>query len=316
VAWGTCTRKDVIVACLCALLAVVTATAVGQARRELARRLMCKDNLSQIGIAMLIYTNDNWPDCPKAGARENQWVAEIPSWRAKTRNDAFGTSADHRYGKATTTSSLYLLVKYAGLTPRQFICQSEPDTREFRLANVPEQLPEGFTLDDAWDFGGWYDTRNNPARHCSYAYHMPFGRYALIDPWLLGGSEMPLLADRNPWMDPNRVADPNEGWDQFDPGLSGSADPGKIRLGNSEAHQREGQYVQYLDGRVEFQSRATCGLGGDNIYTIASDASAVGRAKGLAPVAYRYDDVTPGAHPFDRKDTVLVQESGDLSPSE
>lgn len=314
---GTFTRKDIIVACFCALVTAVTVSAVGQARRELACRIICKDNLSQIGMAMLIYADNYLDEFPKAGGRLNQWTAKIPSWRAKTRNEAFGMDAKGLNGNATTTASLYLLIRYAELTPRLFVCKSERDTREFRLADVPEQLPEGFTLRNAWDFGGWYDARNNPTRHCSYAYQMSFGRYSLKG---YQEPEIPMLADRNPWIDPNRVADSNEGWDQFDPGLSGSADPNKVRLGNSEAHQRDGQNVLYLDNHVEFQRRPTCGQAddwmNDNIYTIVADASAVGRAKGLVPVAYRYDDNTPGQHPLNRWDTVLVQETGDLPPSE
>jgi hypothetical protein len=313
----TYTRRDVIVACLCGFVLVVTAAAVGQARRELAARLLCEQNLAQIGRAMLIYANDYEDEFPKAGGRLNQWVAEIPSWRAQTRKEAWEVSADSRSGKITTTSCLYLLIKYIELTPRQFVCKSEPDTREFRLTAVPEQLPEGFTLRDAWDFGGWYDSRNNPSRHCSYAFHMPFGLYPLTTSSVPG---FPVAADRNPWMDPNRVADANEGWAQFDPGLSGSVDPDKIRLGNSDAHQRDGQNVLYLDSHVEFRGRPTCGQlfdwADDNIYSIASEESALGKAKGLVPVAYHYDDNTPGAHPFNRKDAVLVQETGDLPLSE
>jgi hypothetical protein len=314
---GTFTRKDVVVACLCALVTVVTVSAVGQARRELAGRLICEQNLRQISMAMLVYANNYEDELPKAGGRINQWVAKIPSWRAKTRNEAFDTDAKGLNGKATTTASLYLLIRYAELTPSQFVCKSERDTREFRLADVPEELPEGFTLSNAWDFGGWYDSRNNPTRHCSYAYQMSFGFYAFTTSHEPG---LPLLADRNPWIDPNRAADPNEGWDQFDPGLSGSADPNKVRLGNSEAHQRDGQNVLYVDSHVEFQRRPTCGQArhwtDDNIYSIASDASLPGRAKGLVPVAYRYDDWTPGAHPFGQRDAVLVQETGDLPPGE
>jgi hypothetical protein len=316
VASVTCTCKDVVVACLCGLLLIITVSAVGQARRELAFRAICEQNLSQIGRAMLIYAGDYEDEFPKAGARVNQWVAAIPSWRAPTGKEAWGISADGYHGKTTTTSSLYLLIRHAGLQPGQFVCRSEPNTRTFQLAHVPEQLPEGLTLLDIWDFGGWYDSRNNPTRHCSYAYHMPFGAYLRMS-WAEG---IPVLADRNPWMDPNRVADLNEGWAQFDPGLSDSPDLDKVHLGNSEAHGRDGQNVWHVDGHVEFHNRPTCTQTSkwtdDNIYSIASDASAIGRAKGLAPVVYRYDDLTAGARPFNWRDAVLVQESGELLPNQ
>jgi len=55
-------------------------------------------------------------------------------------------------------------------------------------------------------------------------------------------------------------------------------------------------------GHVRFQNRPTCGVDDDNIYTIASDASKAGRAKGRRPKVY------DPAEPLNRRDSMLVQE--------
>jgi len=295
------TRKDVVVGVLCAVLIVLTTGAVSKSRSRLTLRRRCAMNLSGLGKAMLIYANDYDDELPKAGVRnKNQWVPRLPNWAARSRWEAYGVNPGDstRMAKVTTTSSLYLLVKYVEVTPKSFVCPAEPETTPFSLAKVPEELPEGFELIRAWDFGGRYDDKNNPSRHCSYAYHMPFGRYALQTACEPG---MAVLADRNPWMDPQRVEDPKLGWARFDPSAS---DPNRVRIGNSDAHERAGQNVLFLDLHVSFEKRPTCGLNDDNIYSTALDATGAGRTKGRKPRVY---DATP---PLNREDSMLVQEVG------
>ncbi len=291
------TKSDVVVAPFCVLLIALVAGAASHANREQMWRQTCAKNLSSLGKAMLIYANDYDDELPKAGLRRNNtWVPTLPNWAARSRRDAYETTRNG--AKVTTTSSLYLLVKYAEVPVERFVCPAEPDTTPFKLDQVREPLPAGIELIDVWDFGGRYDDANNPSKHCSYAYHMPFGQYALT---IANAPDMPVLADRNPWMNPNRVTDPEDGWAQFDPSAS---DPNKVRIGNSEAHQRNGQNVSSLDTRVSFHKRPTCGINDDNIYSIASDTSNAGRMKGRAPRVY---DPTP---PLNRRDSMLVQEVG------
>jgi len=295
------TRKDFVVGILCAVLIVLTAGGVSESRSNLILRRRCAMNLSSLGKAMLIYANDYEDEFPKAGLRnKNRWVPKLPNWAARNRWEAYGVNPGDspRTAKVTTTSSLYLLVKYVEVLPKGFVCRAEPDTTPFSLANVREKLPDGFELIDAWDFGGRYDDKNNPSRHCSYAYHMPFGAYALNVAFL---PSMAVLADRNPWMDPKRLDDPKLGWARFDPSAS---DANRVRIGNSDAHERAGQNVLFLDMHVSFEKRPTCGLDDDNIYSTALDATVAGRTKGRKPRVY---DATP---PLNREDSMLVQEVG------
>jgi hypothetical protein len=282
-------------------LIVMTAGAVKEMGTEGAFRQTCATNLSGLGKAMLLYSNDYEDELPIAGGKVNEWVPTIPNWLGRVRTQAFGMNTrDGSGGKTTTTSSLYLLVKYAEVAPGKFVCPSEPKTRAFSLSDAKETLPVGLELFDAWDFGGRYDDCNNPSRHCSYSYHASFDhKYSLT---LAYDAGMAILADRNPWIDPNRVNDAKLGWARFLEASEG-ADPNLIRLGNSDAHQREGQNVLFLDTHVAFQARPACGVGADNIYTIDAGQSESGKTKQIAPRLY--DSSLRPAH---KRDSVLVQE--------
>lgn len=302
---GSWTKSDVVVVVLCGVLVVMTAGAVKEMGTEGAFRQTCATNLSGLGKAMLIYSNDYEDELPMAGGKVNQWVPRIPNWMAPSRQRAFDINIDRTgstalpAGKITTTSSLYLLVKYSEVAPGKFVCPSEPKTRAFRLNDAKETLPIGLEFIDAWDFGGRYDDCNNPSRHCSYSYHVSFDHKDSLT--LAHDAGMAVLADRNPWIDPNRVHDANLGWARFLEASEG-ADPNLIRLGNSDAHHREGQNVLFLDSHVAFQTRAACGVGADNIYTIDAGQSESGKTKQIAPQVYN------PPRPAHKRDSVLVQE--------
>jgi len=292
------TWRDTLVVVLCVATIVLTAGAVSESNRDAMFRQRCTANLSSLGKTMQVYANDYLDEFPKAGMRRNEWVPTLPNWVGRNRQEAyrFRRGGTDYVCDVTATSSLYLLVKYALAKVDQFVCPTEPGTTPLDLRRVPEELPGGFELIDAWDFGGRYSVEDNPSTHCSYAYHMPFGRYALI---VANDPGMAVMADRNPWMDPNRLIDPNLGWPRFDPSAS---DAEAARLGNSDAHGREGQNVLFFDGHVRFHQRPTCGVDGDNIYTIAADETRTGRARGRQPRVY------DPADPLNHRDSMLVQE--------
>jgi len=302
---GSWTKSDVVTVVLCAVVAVMTAGAVSEMGTEEAFRRSCAKNLADLGRTMLIYANDYEDELPKAGGLANEWVPTIPNWMSPTRQKAFDMSIDRTggstvspTGKTTITSSLYLLVKYVEVAPGKFVCSSEPKTRAFSLSEVKETLPGGFELIDAWDFGGRYDDCNNPSGHCSYSYHMPFDQHVLT---IMHAPGVPVLADRNPWIDPNRVNDASLGWAQF-VGMPEGGDPDRVRIGNSDTHQRDGQNVLFLDTHVAFQTRAACGVNRDNIYTIDAGQSGADKPRQVAPQVYG------SLRPAHKRDSVLVQE--------
>ena len=239
----------VVFVCLFAL--AVIGPAMQMSRFE-EYRIACATNLSNIGRAMLIYANDYEDEFPRSGGRNSVWGPTIPDWRAYNRFMAYGLSADGSGGQANISSCFYLLVKYAEVTPSTFVCPGDAGTTEFKLADVDMGF-SGLRLIDLWDFGP------EPGKHCSYAYHMPFGLYALTTSNEPG---MAIAADRNPWMDsPAATA-------KHFPGMF-IPDGGRlsVKYGNAIAHEEEGQNVLFLDLHVAFEDRSFCGIHDDNIYT-------------------------------------------------
>jgi prepilin-type N-terminal cleavage/methylation domain-containing protein len=110
-----------VVIAIIALLMGILVPALAKVR-HIAARIVCGTNLSGIGKAMMLYSNDNDGEYPCAGGRlfgnPPQWDPDgyIHSWREATEEDAF---LELNYGSATISSSFYYLVKYAEVATKQ-----------------------------------------------------------------------------------------------------------------------------------------------------------------------------------------------------
>jgi prepilin-type processing-associated H-X9-DG protein len=222
--------------------------------------MTCGTNLSGIGKAMLIYANDYDDEFPRAGGPSSRWTGRIPDWKAPDRYSAYGVAFDGSGGEVSMSASLYLLVKYAEVTPKSFICGGTTKTREkgitkFTLGRY--SMPKNAELIDLWDFGP------DPTRHVSFAYHMVYGPHELSISCEPG---MAVAADRNPWMDsPSAKAKDFSRFKPDMPPFGGSVE--EVRYGNTVRHDQDGQNVLFVDTHVEFSKRPWCGVEDDNIYT-------------------------------------------------
>jgi hypothetical protein len=252
-----------------------------------AYRMVCGSNLSGIGKAMLIYSNDYDDKLPRAGGKESVWAAKINDWKATDRHTAFNLEADGSGGQASISSSFYLLVKYAEVTPKSFICKAgDPKATEFKLSEETLLQP-AFELIDAWDFGP------NPPKHCSYSYHIPYGPYPLTTS---GEPGMAVAADRNPWV-PSPFVKAKKDFGKFDP----NGTPKRQKYGNCVPHEGDGQNVLFLDCSVRFEKRSYCAIDDDNIYTFwAGPSPNWDKRKGIPPQI--------GSQPKDRLDSLLVND--------
>ncbi len=252
---------------------------VNAGRKVLSPRMSCGTNLSGIGKAMLLYSNDYEDALPVAGAKGTIWVGSLPDWTAQDRSAAFGIRSDGTGGQATLGASLYLLVRYTDVTPKTFVCRGDRGTRPF---DPNEHLPGPKRAGALWDFGP------DPSRHCSYSYDMPYGTYrrtVSMEP------SMALAADRNPWIDGPfwRATD-------FSKFKYDGTDK-QQRMGNAIAHALHGQNVLFLDTHVNFQKRSYCGLENDNIYTSWDGADKI---RGRPPKF--------GSQPAGQEDSLLVND--------
>jgi hypothetical protein len=247
--------------------------------RSTAYRMVCGSNLSQIGKAMLIYANDYEDELPRAGGRGTVWQPKINNWQASDRISAYNLQPDGSGGAASISASFYLLIKYAERSPKLFVCDHDKGTMEFKAAEYGVRDKE---LIDLWDFGP------EPWKHCSYAYHMPYGLYALTTSSEPG---MAVAADRNPWIATAKLKARN--FSLFKP----DGDIKQQKGGNSLVHKEDGQNVLFVDSHVYFENRAYCAINDDNIYTFW-DGSDVRR--GVPPVI--------GSQPAGRLDSLLVHD--------
>jgi len=266
-----------VVIAIIALLMGILMPALARVR-QIAFRMVCGTNLSGIGKAMLIYANDYEDELPRSGGRNSVWAARIPQWDALNRFGAYNVSPDGSGGTANISSCFYLLVKYAEVTPKSFLCKGDSGVSEFKPANDGAGTRD---LIDLWDFG------LEPETHCSYSYHMPFGLYALTTSSEPG---MAVAADRNPW--------------QESPGAAAKDFPGifvpeggkeAVNYGNAVAHQEDAQNVLFLDIHIGQMKRSFCGINDDNIYTYWDGGDI---RMGAPP--------TIGSVPSDRLDSLLV----------
>jgi len=279
-----------VVIAIIALLMGILMPALSRVR-QLAFRLTCGTNLSGVGKAMLIYANDYEDELPKAGGRSSTW-GTLAAYQGATRTAAYGLQADGSQGKATISSCFYLLVKYAEVTPKSFVCKGDSGTSEFKLADLGLT---GVELIDLWDFGT-QGKDGTAYKSCSYSYHLPFN-----NPYALTVSSEPgfaVASERNPFL--NSPAGLATAFNLFKPDMTGYGGTSETaKYGNALAHQQEGQNVMFLDTHVEFEKRSYCSVENDNIYT-PSDNDKEGDPLGLVP--------SVSSIPRCRKDSFLVHD--------
>ena len=282
-----------------ALLTGILMPALADVRLKSAR-MACGANLSDLGRAMLIYANDYDNDFPRAGFAMTPWAGKIVSWTGGPTHDRLGAYGGNP-GQATITSSFYLLVKYAEVTTESFVCEGQPTVTVFKASDQLANMED----EDAWDFGDCDGNTKYPTNHCSYSYHLPYTRFFLSTATSEPG--MAVAADQNPFLDYSTLPSSRDFiWDNHEPAPAPNNDIKIYQLGNSGAHEREGQNVLFMDIHVDFEKQSFCAINDDNIYTYQAPAIAI--QQGAQPVCETYN-----IQPTTSKDSLLVNECGYLT---
>jgi prepilin-type N-terminal cleavage/methylation domain-containing protein/prepilin-type processing-associated H-X9-DG protein len=221
-----------VVIAIISILAAMLLPALGRAREQ-ARRTACKSNLKQIGLGLLMYSNDYSGEFPK-GSRDPQYA--------------------HLKDITLIWSSGYVK------DPGAFQCPSA----SWNPGSIKQGQTFGLGLGNAYYIdnlaSGYYSLLATASPAYSYDNQkrdddMPgiavmADRQFGMDDTIYAGDQSYKFVSSMAWILPHTGSDAQQG--PFD--------------SNSPNHAYEGQNVLFVDGHVSWATMPTCGLNNDNIY--------------------------------------------------
>lgn len=281
-----------VVVAIIALLVAILAPALSRVKQQ-AERIVCGTNLRGLGNACMVYATSFEGEFPIQGQGydvEHDWGWVTTKFQDGSLKDWNGTP-----GLVTVGASLYLLIREADVTPKQFVCPSG-DEKAYDGENA-----SNLDIVELWDFGMYLDTdtavqgqgrRHGPKNHVSYSYQLPYDVTGPEDnlpaypPDSSADASIAIMADKNPWFDPKLIYSSDYrqldsetytssvaiiNWQDPDSNPAYTGPPKwerwMVEVGNTEPHLRQGQEVLWGDSHVTFERRPDCGIKNDNIYT-------------------------------------------------
>jgi prepilin-type N-terminal cleavage/methylation domain-containing protein/prepilin-type processing-associated H-X9-DG protein len=221
--------------------------------RETANRVKCQSNLSQMGKALLLYSNENKGAFPRTKAGPDPIVLALGNGGAGDTDPFISTAV----GNNNIPASMFLLIRTQDMTTEVFTCPS---------GTAEKDLMNNLAATSRSNFTG--DTNGLVVKNVSYSFLNVFptttatgaGYKTFITAF---SSDFAVAADLSPGSSTaNKMgADGN-----LSSCVTGAARSIMIR-GNSKNHDQDGQNVLYADGHAEFQQTPLCGTQNDNIYT-------------------------------------------------
>lgn len=269
------TRADAVAAAIAGLFAGATvvplaAAAIDRAR-ELANRSACAANLRGITQSMVLYANENNDLFPLLPAKSN--TTYDPSTKGelskgKTADDALNEMYAGETFDNNPCASLWILVLRGQVSPRGFICRSDP----FAGNASPQQQGTAYHQN--------FDSPKALSYSVSYMWGPKDGKSVVqpLDLWKnTSDSSQPVASDVAPYLSPKAARDeamtqpamgpPPAATSPSDPLVFGGAGPVGAMLQNSPNHLFDGENVAFADCHAEFERRPDIGPSNDNIWT-------------------------------------------------
>lgn len=263
-----------------ALLIAILLPSLGRAR-ELSNRTYCAANARGIMQSMNVYgadNNDQFPLLPYAPYGPGNNGASTVTAAGATADDAlksiYASAPPPQAG--SPLASTWILVFKNAVTPKQFICKSDP----FAGTVAAQLQPAGSS-----DFYINFQTGNQ----ISYSFAYPYNTKGEIgNQWkATTDSSLPIMSDMAPL---NGTGSPIHN-------VSPGTPYPNPRSWNSGNHANEGQIVGYSDGHANFERRPDIGQNNDNIYSF-SGTNSISQYGGTQPTDSPIEIQTDAA-PFD-----------------
>ena len=217
--------------------------------RELSNRSYCAANLRGIAMSMNVYAADNmdtFPVVKPAAVRGNYSFASAGNSGQTIADRAIEQYYSGTAGRGSVTACWWVLVLKNQVSPKQFICKSDP---------VGAAAPAGIV-----NAAAQYQLDFSAANQFSYSSAYPWEGTSVGGWWKnVTDSNLPIMSDIAPKA--------GTGSPPAAPSTAGTA--GKAV--NSNNHQRDGQNVAFSDAHTEFVRRPDVGprsgMVQDNLWT-------------------------------------------------